>query len=207
MITNFVIHPDEGRRQKTEVDIMAVRFPYRSELLLNPMIDDRIFTSSGYHTKVILAEVKLGACNLNGPWTDPSRSNMERAIRAAGPFPSERIDEVARALYGRGVYTDERFAMTLFCAGKVINKELRRKYPDVPQVTFEDMLRFIYCRFKEYRNEKCDHSQWDKCGQWLFDIVSVSSSPDVFLERISVELDPKRPKSQCNRPSTPAVDE
>src|SRR2546421_2682459 len=42
-IPNFVVHPDEGRRQRTDVDLLAVRFPYRSENLRRPMRDDSLF--------------------------------------------------------------------------------------------------------------------------------------------------------------------
>ena len=38
--TNFVVHPEEGQEQRTDVDVLAARFPYRAELLLNPMEDD-----------------------------------------------------------------------------------------------------------------------------------------------------------------------
>jgi len=35
-ISNFVVHPDTGGQQRTDVDILGVRFPYRAELLFNP---------------------------------------------------------------------------------------------------------------------------------------------------------------------------
>ena len=41
-IQNFVVHPDKGREQKTDVDILAVRFPHRAELLHNSMKDDEL---------------------------------------------------------------------------------------------------------------------------------------------------------------------
>jgi hypothetical protein len=34
-ITNFIVHPDFGRSQRTDVDILGCRFPYRQELLEN----------------------------------------------------------------------------------------------------------------------------------------------------------------------------
>lgn len=44
-ITNFVIHPSQGRNQRTDVDIFAIRLPHRQELMVNPMEDDSIFCS------------------------------------------------------------------------------------------------------------------------------------------------------------------
>lgn len=56
-MTNFIIHPDYGRKQRTDVDIMAVRFPYRAELLENTMKDDDIFFYEKNRIYLILAEV------------------------------------------------------------------------------------------------------------------------------------------------------
>ena len=44
-IPNFVVHPDTGSNQETEVDVLGVRFPYRAENLDDPMEDDSYFTT------------------------------------------------------------------------------------------------------------------------------------------------------------------
>ena len=36
-IPNFVVHPDNGSNQKTDIDILGVRFPYRAENLNRQM--------------------------------------------------------------------------------------------------------------------------------------------------------------------------
>jgi hypothetical protein len=126
-ITNFVIHPEQGRQQRTDVDIFAIRLPYRSELPGNPMPDDPILLPEGDRIKVILAEVKKETCNLNGPWTDRARGNMQLAIAAAGPFPQEKIEAAAEALYDHGIYQDDRFTMMLFCVGRTENLEIKRR--------------------------------------------------------------------------------
>jgi len=40
-IENFVVHPDWRRGQQTEIDLIAMRFPHRSDLLNKSMIDDQ----------------------------------------------------------------------------------------------------------------------------------------------------------------------
>ncbi|HEV3146870.1 MAG TPA: hypothetical protein VGZ47_23485 [Gemmataceae bacterium] len=40
-IPNFVVHPDSGTNQKTDIDVFAVRFPFRAEL--PGMKDDEFF--------------------------------------------------------------------------------------------------------------------------------------------------------------------
>jgi hypothetical protein len=43
-IRNFIVHPDAGSDQRTDVDILGVRFPYRAELSPHDMKDDELFT-------------------------------------------------------------------------------------------------------------------------------------------------------------------
>jgi len=185
-ITNFIIHPDQGRRQRTDVDIMAIRLPYRSELLMNPMRDDDTLLAPGGRVKLILAEVKKGTCNLNGPWTDRARANMQRAIRAAGPFPQEKVEEAAEALYEYGIYEDDKFTMTLFCVGSRTNRELQHRFPQVPQVTWQDILGFLYDRFTAYREQKCNHPQWDDYGKRLFRIAINSRTKETFIDSVHI---------------------
>ena len=186
-ITNFVIHPDQGREQRTDVDIMAIRLPFRSELLTNPMRDDEIFLVNDDRIKIILAEVKQSTCNLNGPWRDPALQNMQRAIRAAGSFPENKVEEAANSLYQFGVYEDEKFIMTLFCIGRNINREIKKKYPKVPQVTWEDILSFIYNRFKTYQEQKCSHPQWDRYGREIFKLAINSKKKEEFIKSVIIE--------------------
>jgi hypothetical protein len=185
-ITNFIVHPDEGRSQRTDIDILAVRFPYREELLINPMKDDPIFLSNGSRMKVILAEVKTNTCNLNGPWTNPERQNMQRVLKAAGVFPREVLDEAAQALYSYGLYEDDSCTMTMFCIGKLENADLRRRFPDVPQVTWARVLDFVYDRFTYYRDQKCRNLQWDKTGRDLFTLVMNSHNKTSFTSQVTI---------------------
>jgi len=57
-IENFVVHPDQGRDQRTDVDILGTRFPYRSELLKNSMKDDKKVILNENKIVIILGEVK-----------------------------------------------------------------------------------------------------------------------------------------------------
>src|SRR5258708_7807056 len=75
-ITNFIVHPDQGRNQETDVDLLAVRFPYRAEL--RRMEDDEFFTRIRDKAYIAFTEVKASLCTLNGPWTNRDRQNMQR---------------------------------------------------------------------------------------------------------------------------------
>ena len=41
---NFVVHPGVGRNQGTDVDILGVRFPWRAEVIEDPLEDHPAFT-------------------------------------------------------------------------------------------------------------------------------------------------------------------
>jgi hypothetical protein len=197
--TNFIIHPDQGRGQRTDVDIMAVRLPYRSELLENPMQDDRVLLPEENRVKVILAEVKIGTCNLNGPWTEPERANMQRAVSAAGPFPPDKVEEAAEALYRHGFYQDDRSTMTLFCVGRTVNRELKRRYPQVPQITWQHILGFLYDRFTTYRDQKSSNSQWDRWGRGLYRVANNSESIETFIKGVNIDVNNNRTQRRSTR--------
>jgi hypothetical protein len=66
-IPNFVVHPDQGGNQETDVDVLGVRFPYREENLGLPMEDEKHFRKFPDKAFITIAEVKSGRCGLNGP--------------------------------------------------------------------------------------------------------------------------------------------
>lgn len=185
-IQNFVVHPDRGREQRTDVDLIAVRFPYRAELLLNPMADDPLIASDRNRIRIILAEVKTSLCNLNGPWTEPSRKNMHRVVRAVGSFHRDIADAVAQSLYESGTYKDSLYNMSLFCVGSRCNEEVRERYPDVPQVTWDKLLEFTFDRFVRYKNQKVSHPQWDDAGKSLWDHAMRTRSVNDFKRDIQI---------------------
>lgn len=182
-IVNFIVHPDlirpdEPHSQRTDVDILAIRFPHRRELLTsgNPMCDHELFDSTG-QIDLVITEVKHGPCRLNGPWTRPPDQNMHRVLYAVGAFLEEEVPRVANDLYCSGYYTDKQFSVRLFAIGQVKNSEL----PDaVVQLTWEELLEFIYRRFSRYRQHKAQHEQWDSDGKWLYRL-STSHSREEFL--------------------------
>ncbi len=181
-IPNFIVHPDRGVGQKTDVDILAVRFPYRAELLENSMVDDEAITSITRKPLIIIAEVKTARCRLNGPWVRKGARNMQRIFRAVGAFPFGETELVAESIYKKGVYENESYYITLVCVGKTINNGVMRDYPAVPQLTWDDILSFIYNRFNTYIEQKRYHSQWDKVGQLLWDSFTASNDVNEFKE-------------------------
>src|SRR5450432_1539877 len=96
-IENFVVHPERRGSQRTDADLLAVRFPHRAERLFdNPndvMADDehRLVLSHDL-IDVLIVEVKTSHCTLNGPWTEQDRQNVHRVLAAIGCLAPNQID-------------------------------------------------------------------------------------------------------------------
>jgi len=184
-ITNFVVHPDRRGSQRTDVDVLAVRFPYRAELLTSgdPMPDHPVFNSDG-KIDIIFAEVKHGLCRLNGPWTNPEDENMQRVLYAVGAFDSHRAPEVAQALYQAGYYQDDIYRVRLFAVGERKNNAI---LPTVVQLPWDEILAFIFDRFTRYQAQKAHHGQWDSTGSWLYALASRRTQEE-FIEIVKARM-------------------
>lgn len=185
-IQNFIVHPDTGSGQRTDADILGVRFPYRAELMPNPMVDDEPFTQFKDKPYIIIAEVKRSICSLNGPWTEPKKENLQRVLWAIGAFPKNQVETAAKAIYTSGVYSDNSYHLTLACFGGQANSEIKEKFPHVPQILWDQVLTFVYNRFRKYRDQKSSHGQWGKVGKDLWDCVRQNGTPQAFKDAVEI---------------------
>jgi hypothetical protein len=129
------------------------------------MEDHSIFTDNTTKIELIIAEMKLGRCCLNGPWTDPRRENMQRVMYLLGAFPGDLIDEVAVALYEKNQYENDQYRCRLYALGSEKNTDLSNA---VVQITWIEILDFIHQRFIKYERYKTQHEQWNDVGRLLF---------------------------------------
>lgn len=162
---NFIVHPDQGRNQRTDADLLAVRFAHRAENLQRPMEDDRRVLSCSTFANVIIAEVKTSECRLNGPWTDPERRNMQRVAKSMGCVPEAAIVAACQSLYQTGKWSDASATIRLFAIGE-------RKTPSLiigaeQQLTWSEIIEFCRQRFKNYEREKSSVGQWSEDGRAL----------------------------------------
>lgn len=190
-IINFIVHPDlispgEPRSQRTDVDILATRFPHRCELYTsgNPMKDHKVFLNVK-KIDIILAEVKIGRCELNGPWVNRPAENIHRVLYAIGAFPEEKVPEVGEEIYKNCYYENDSFVVRLFAIGKRKNEHLSLK---IVQLTWEEILKFIYWRFKKYQKQKAQHEQWDNVGKTLYEL-SKTHDEDSFIKTVMEEME------------------
>jgi hypothetical protein len=168
---NFVVHPDSGRDQRTDADILGIRFPYRAELSPNPMRDESLFATVKDKPYIVIAEVKKGRCKLNGPWTDPKLENLQRVLKAIGALPDSEIEPAAKDIYTKGIFSNKEYHVSLVCFGKRRNSTVSKALPEVPQILWDSVLKFIFSRFTAYERQKVSHGQWDEAGKSLWDCV------------------------------------
>jgi hypothetical protein len=175
-IRNFILHPDRRGPQRTEADILGVRFPYRKELMTSttgPLIDDKRFTRYEEKTHILLAEVtEQQFCKLNGPWTEPEKENLQRLLFSIGAFRENEINSVAEAIYTSQEFTNDKYRFSLACIGPKINTDITRDFPAVDQILYDEILDWIYGRFHKHYTLKTDHPQWDNCGNVLWKIFN-----------------------------------
>jgi len=169
-IPNFIVHPDMGSDARTDVDVLAVRYPHRAELASsgNPMQDHEVFTKIN-KCQVILAEVKTGRCKLNPTWTNPAKENFQRMLRAVGAFPVTEIDVIASSLYttGSAVSLDGGTCVRVFVIGSEPVQPAASARTGAVRVTWTQIAEFIHQRFRAYLEQKKNVGQWDETGKLL----------------------------------------
>lgn len=169
-IENFVVHPEGRGSQRTDADLLAVRFPHRAERLFDDpddiMADDRDqLKLSSDLVDIVIAEVKTNQpCTLNGPWTQRDQQNVHRILAAIGCLPHGEIDAAAEDIYRGGCHQSDALRIRLVAVGRDRNEEIVTKYPEVTQLRWADMLSFIWCRFRRYRHQKAQVDQWNPEG-------------------------------------------
>jgi hypothetical protein len=164
-IENFIVHPGRRGGQRTDADLLAVRFPHRRELFFDPaqpMQDDtQILALSPDCIDVFIAEIKTNQpCSLNGPWSNKDHKNVHRVLAAIRCFQEQELSVAASAIYENGAFHDGRVQIRLVAVGRNRCAKLAGQYDEIIQLTWEHMLYFVWKRFYAYRNQKSDVEQW-----------------------------------------------
>lgn len=163
-IENFIVHPDEGRDQRTDADLLAIRFKHRKENIVSPMQDDWRVAECVSFSNIIIAEIKTGYCALNGPWTVPARMNMERVLRAIGCVDEHVMQQAASCLYENGLWQGGTVTVRLFAVGE---EKSHLVIPEDQQLIWSDIIQFLIERFCEFRRQKSSVGQWTSDGKKL----------------------------------------
>jgi hypothetical protein len=103
-----------------------------------------------------------------------------------GVYPETQVDQVAAALYANGVHQDATHVTSLVAFGSSESPEMRKRYPEVPQVLWPQVKRFIHGRFVEYLREKAWHQTWDEVGEGLYKLVEREHDVERFCQLLEV---------------------
>jgi hypothetical protein len=178
-IPGFILHPDKVQRfPETEADLIAVRFPYSAEVLGGrSMTDDgSLLQIDMRKTRIvfILAEVKVDVCRINGPWSDRTRGNMQRVIRRLGFVADDQIGTIAESMYDDLRWESDTHIIQYIAVGSRSNDDLGRQYPQLLQITFEQISDFLLRRFRDFPEKLPTgpvHEQWPDFGRYYGEAV------------------------------------
>ncbi len=189
-IENFVVHPESSGSQRTDADLLAVRFPFRAERLFDDsndiMADDvQKLALSDDLIEVVIVEVKTNQpCTLNGPWTQQERQNVHRVLAAIGCLSPDRIEPAAADIYRAGCHrSDMPLRIRLVAVGRDRTKALAADRPEVTQLRWAEILAFIWDRFHRYRQQKTQVDQWDQEGRKIKRLAEQSNDAGDFVAR------------------------
>lgn len=185
---SFIVHPTGKGGQRTDADLIGVRFPHRAERYFDDsdgvMGDDTdALRLASDIIDIAIVEVKTNqACSLNGPWSNPDARNIHRVLAAIGCFPMDQVEEAAACLYGKGEFwaADAGMRVRLIALGRERSNELAGQYPNIAQVTWDGVLAFIGDRLHTFRTNKKDVSQWDDQIMLLQELVRECSEHGSF---------------------------
>ena len=188
-IENYIVHPGDHGGQRTDADLLGVRFPHRAEFLIDhpddPMVDDEDALKLSRHLiDVVIAEITTRPCKLNGPWTDANRQNVHRVLAAMGCIRREQINGTAAALYRAGHHETDGLRVRLIAIGRERDDDLGIKYPEVLQLTWSQVLDFMWRRFNTYRHQKRQVDQWDVQGTKLKKLADKEREPSAFRVKV-----------------------
>jgi hypothetical protein len=157
-VPNFILHPGTPGSERTDADVLAVRFPYSSEVAGRNMETDSKLVRQDKKVDFIIAEVKSGVCRLNGPWTNEKLENMQYVLRWLGMVPKSEVFNVAQELYSDKRCERKEWAIRLVCFG---DRRSQRLAGNILQFTHKEVVEFTLHRFKTHADIKASHKQWD----------------------------------------------
>ncbi len=134
---------------------------------------------------VVIVEVKTNQpCTLNGPWTRQELLNVHRVLAAIGCVPPDDLSLAAADIYREGIHrANPNLRIRLVAVGRDRNEELSGQFPAVTQLTWIDMLRFVWRRFHAYRRQKTQVDQWDDQGLRLKQLADEAHDEGSFVTK------------------------
>lgn len=138
-IPNYVLHPDGRGSQRTDADLVGVRFRDRQEGGPGWAMPDDAVWACDSGLQVAIVEVKSGGCcKLNGPWTRRDYGNVDRLLTAVGCIPRDVEQSVSTALYDCGEFRDVAVRVVLVAVAEERSDQLLVASPGAIQLIHRD---------------------------------------------------------------------
>lgn len=183
-IPNFILHPDRSGSQRTDADVIGIRFPFRREFE-NSDCDDPRLEYSLIKPSLFIVEVKTKEIDFNEAWQNPNKANINKVLTDFGLFESDKqVVLAADALYETGRYQGEQYYCSLLFIGNVDVDKIPERYSSVPKILWKDIIEFIHVRFRRFVRIKANHDQWDEFGKKLYDFAVAHHSLSEFEAKI-----------------------
>ena len=197
-IPGFIVHPDAVRRNPmTEADLIAVRFPYSTEIIADRrMEDDPRLTTLADPSQVLflLVEVKTDLCNINGPWSNEEAGNMQRVIRRLGFAEEESVEKISSTMYQHLRWESDKHVLQYIAVGKRKNDGQQRNYRRLVQIVWPEISDFLFERFKAFPEKlssdgRLIHEQWPAFGRFYGKAMRRIQSPKESREIVWSYID------------------
>jgi hypothetical protein len=174
-INNFILHDQHGS-QKTEVDLIGVRFPNQVEIIeedkrrLHTLENDPELVEKSNITDVVIAEVTTGEAKINGPFE--RKDVLQYILDWIGSLGNGARDKAIEALQARNDFLTEdgRIRVRFICFGKH-SDDIK-----CTQLTLDHALSFIRDRFKRYGQLKTHSQQWKGLMRYLYEAATQAIS-------------------------------
>ena len=175
-IPNFILHPPRPGSARTEVDVVGVRLPHRKEFDSGDIDEPEFRRSTAY---LVLAEVKTSRIVLNRAWSDPGA--IEDILHAIGISAEADIPSIADSLRMNGIHEAQVLYSAILFIGDDIDAEVVSKYRASPRRSWDQVLAFVYDRFRRYDRLKTQVDQWDEVGQTLMCLATAHKTQGDFV--------------------------
>lgn len=169
---SYIIHRQRNSpNHATDIDYVGVRFMHRKELYENKdnwMKDDENSKLFKYRPTgklfICLAEIKQSTPNINSTWTDENLNTLEQLLLSIGCISLKHVSKVVKNLQKKGYCNIYKTYITFVAVGNS-NQSIRIPYDKIPIISWEEILDFIYNRFKDYKVEKSNLKEWSNFGE------------------------------------------
>lgn len=184
IIPNFILHPlFPGRSQRTEIDLLAVRFPYQREIVCNsegkrlPIKNDKnLVTDQLIDCLIVSVKGIQSEAEVNKAIKDCQ--NLKDIIKRFGFIDSEEdITDVSNELLRNKQAIRNHYQIRLLAVAGSLNCRSKTK-----QIIFKEIVDFILGRFQTYYRHKVDTEQWSGIGKEI--LTNCWKTPEEILEMI-----------------------